>query len=419
MRGAASSGTRPRVGGPARCRLTAGHSRPSRSHRLTQTCQFLRLVRVVARSRRLWQGSADVRFLTDVAAPCHAASRRALGVVDRTTRTLAALGRRRRRRRAALRRLGEVGHQLKFSGPVCRHRLAARRDGDRVPSIRGLSAWPGVLLGDLSQQLRRASRPRGSRADLRNMIEVLAAAALVRRASRGGSSALDTMSGVARLVFALVLGTALRRRSGRLALSQGALVAHSADGRPNVVARRFHGAIVLVPLALGLGFRPNAPSTQGARVEAVLTIAVVATSTESASRSNEPLDLNCFPALGRRLFASGSVARRCGQRLRGRHRLVGDPQPRPIRVGLITRTVLSTQRTSPWPRFRACSRRLGLGTGSVCRTTRAVSPRALGRRGRAAPDRAKPARRRCNSGCWRSPSAFGSRPSALASRETE
>ncbi len=240
-------------------------------------------------------------LLTDVAVPLPRRISARLGVVDWTTQ--------RWRRWAvdvaavALLYYGsaKLGYQLKFSGPVAAIVWLPVGMAIAFLSIRGLSAWPGVLLGDLLANNYVALPVLGALGQTcGNMIEVLAAAALVRRASRGGSSALDTMSGVARLVFALVLGTALSATIGPLSLvSQGALEAHSL---PTVVRTwwlgDFTGAIVLVPLALAWYRRPTHLLTRGRAVEAVLTIAVVAMLTEIASRSNEPLVYLAFPALG-------------------------------------------------------------------------------------------------------------------------
>ncbi len=195
----------------------------------------------------------------------------------------------------------KLGYQLEFAGPVAAIVWLPVGMAIAYLSIRGLSAWPGVLIGDLLANNYGALPVFGALGQTcGNMLEVLVAAALVRRAGRPGESALETMSGVARLVFALVLGTALSATIGPLSLvSQGVVEAHSLL----TIARTwwlgdFSGAIVVVPLALAWYRPPKQLLTRGRTVEAVLTIVVVAALTEIATRTNEPLVYLAFPALG-------------------------------------------------------------------------------------------------------------------------
>ena len=239
--------------------------------------------------------------LTDVAAPLPRRISARLGVVDWTTR--------RWRRWAvdvaavALLYYGsaKLGYQLEVRRAGRRNRLAAGRDGHRLPvdpgAVRLARRADG---GPPRQQLRHASRLRRARADVREHD---------RGARRGCSrpqggpavvSALDTMSGVARLVFALVLGLRSVRRSGRSRSSRKGLSRHIPCRRSS---ERGGSAI---SAARSWSCRSPSPGIAGSEA-AVDTRARRRSGADDRrcrgvdrdrSRSNEPLVYLAFPALG-------------------------------------------------------------------------------------------------------------------------
>ena len=192
-----------------------------------------------------------------------------------------------------------LGYALRFAGPVAAIVWLPVGVAIAFLSLRGLAAWPGVLIGDLLANNYSALPVLGALGQTAgNMIEVLVAAALVRRAGRGGSP-LSTSAGVVRLASGLAVGTALSAIIGPLSLaSQGVLSMHSI---PTVFRTwwlgDFSGALVVVPLVLAWRVRPRHVVTPGRLLEAALSFVAVAALSEIASRSAEPFVYLAFPAL--------------------------------------------------------------------------------------------------------------------------
>jgi signal transduction histidine kinase len=192
-----------------------------------------------------------------------------------------------------------LGYALRFAGPVAAIVWLPVGVAIAFLSVRGLSAWPGVLVGDLLANNYTALPIVGALGQtVGNMLEVLVAAALVRRAGRRGSP-LGTSAGVGQMVFALGLGTALSATIGPLSLaSNGAL---HWDAIPKVFRTwwlgDFSGALVVVPLVLAWYPWPRRLLSRRRLLEALVGFMAVAALSEAASRSGEPLIYLVFPAL--------------------------------------------------------------------------------------------------------------------------
>jgi signal transduction histidine kinase len=192
-----------------------------------------------------------------------------------------------------------LGYALRFAGPVAAIVWLPVGVAIAFLAVRGLSAWPGVLIGDLLANDYTTLPVLGALGQTcGNMLEVLVAASLVRRASRRGSP-LDTSAGVASMVVALALGTALSATIGPLSLvSQGAL---SAGSIPTVFRTwwlgDFSGALVVVPLVLAWHPWPRHFVSRRRLLEALVGFAAVAALSETASRTGEPYVYLVFPAL--------------------------------------------------------------------------------------------------------------------------
>src|SRR6478736_5157972 len=89
----------------------------------------------------------------------------------------------------------KLGYEFNFAGPVAAIIWLPVGVAIAFLSVFGLAAWPGVLIGDLLANNYAALPVLGALGQTGgNMIEVLVAAALVRRAGRGVSP-LSTSAG--------------------------------------------------------------------------------------------------------------------------------------------------------------------------------------------------------------------------------
>jgi signal transduction histidine kinase len=194
----------------------------------------------------------------------------------------------------------KIGYELEFAGPVAAIVWLPAGVAIAFLSLGGLRFWPGVLVGDLLAN-DYSALPLGSALGqtLGNMLEVLVAALLIRRLLARGSP-LDSLGGVARLLAAIVAGTAISAIVGPLSLRAGDVI--TSDELPEV-ARTWWlgdatGALVVIPLALAWYRPPPRGWTRGRALEAVLMLAAVAGMSEIAFRSESPLSYLVFPALG-------------------------------------------------------------------------------------------------------------------------
>jgi signal transduction histidine kinase len=194
----------------------------------------------------------------------------------------------------------KLGYTFGFAGPVAA--IVWLPVGVAVAglSLGGLALWPGALAGDLLSNYYSAFPIGGALGQTcGNMLEVLVAAVLIRRLLRRGQP-LQSLPGVARVVGALALGTAISAVVGPISLVLAGLVD---TGSLVNVARTWWlgdlcGALVVVPLAIA--WRPlprRLPALDRRLVEGALLLVVVATLAEVAAHSHEPVAYLIFPAL--------------------------------------------------------------------------------------------------------------------------
>src|SRR2546423_879636 len=108
----------------------------------------------------------------------------------------------------------KVGYALEFAGPVAAVIWLPAGVGIAFLSIGGLRLWPGVLLGDLLVN-DYGALPLGSALGQTcgNVLEVLIAAWLIRRAMRHGPP-LAGLTGLVRVLLAIAAGTAVTATMG-------------------------------------------------------------------------------------------------------------------------------------------------------------------------------------------------------------
>jgi signal transduction histidine kinase len=194
----------------------------------------------------------------------------------------------------------KVGYELEFAGPVAAIVWLPAGVAIAFLSLGGLRLWPGVLVGDLLAN-DYSALPLGSALGqtVGNMLEVLVAALLIRRLLARGSP-LDSLGGLARLLAAIVAGTAISATVGPLSLWAGGVIA--GDALPEV-ARTWWlgdaaGALILIPLALAWYQPPPRGWPRARAVEAVLMLAAVAGMSEIAFGTASPVAYLVFPPLG-------------------------------------------------------------------------------------------------------------------------
>src|SRR4249920_4261931 len=103
----------------------------------------------------------------------------------------------------------QIGVELKFVGPVAAIVWPPVGVGIAFLYLRGLSYWPGVLVGDLLAN-DYSALPLGAAAGqtFGNVLEVLVATVLIYRLVRGGAP-LQSLRGLAGLLVAFAAGTAV------------------------------------------------------------------------------------------------------------------------------------------------------------------------------------------------------------------
>src|SRR3954470_19165202 len=112
----------------------------------------------------------------------------------------------------------QIGYAFDFSGPVAAIVWLPAGVGIAFLYLSGLTLWPGVLIGDLLVN-DYSALPLGSAVGQTcgNVLEVLIAAALMRRFARGGGP-LDSVTSLSRMLIALATGTAVSATVGGLSL---------------------------------------------------------------------------------------------------------------------------------------------------------------------------------------------------------
>jgi signal transduction histidine kinase len=193
----------------------------------------------------------------------------------------------------------QIGYALEFAGPVASVIWLPAGVGIAFLSIGGLRLWPGVLLGDLLVN-DYGALPLGSALGQTcgNVLEVLLAAWLIRRAMRHGPP-LAGLSGLVQVLLAIAAGTAVSATVGAVSLLLGDVI--SLGAAPKVWRTwwlgDFSGGLVLVPFALAWARLPQGRLRPARAVEAGLVLAAVVVMSELALRSDRPLTYLVFPPL--------------------------------------------------------------------------------------------------------------------------
>jgi integral membrane sensor domain MASE1 len=101
----------------------------------------------------------------------------------------------------------KLGYELGFSGPVAAIVWLPVGVGISYLYLRGLAYWPGILVGDLlANDYMRLPVGTALAQTVGNVLEVVLAAYLLRRAARSGYL-LARVDGIARLMLPLALAT--------------------------------------------------------------------------------------------------------------------------------------------------------------------------------------------------------------------
>jgi signal transduction histidine kinase len=221
------------------------------------------------------------------------------------------LGRRVERREGALRFMLEIGllaalyygsaklgYELGFSGPVAAIVWLPVGVGIAYLYLRGLAFWPGVLLGDLlANDYIKLPVGTALAQTVGNVLEVVLAAYLLRRAARSGYL-LGRVDGLVRLLPPLFLATMVSATVGTLASRVGGVVSSDAFW---TVWRTWWlgdacGALVVVPFALAWS-RPRSRLSRARGAELVLMLATTGALTAVAFSSPKALEYLAFPGL--------------------------------------------------------------------------------------------------------------------------
>jgi len=192
----------------------------------------------------------------------------------------------------------KLGYELGFSGPVAAIVWLPVGVGIAYLYLRGLAFWPGVLLGDLlANDYIKLPVGTALAQTVGNVLEVVLAAYLLRRAARSGYL-LGRVDGLVRLLPPLALATMVSATVGTLASRVGGVV--SSDAFWTV----WHtwwlgdacGALVVVPFALAWS-RPRSRLSHARTAELVLMLATTGALTALAFSTPKALEYLAFPGL--------------------------------------------------------------------------------------------------------------------------
>jgi signal transduction histidine kinase len=192
----------------------------------------------------------------------------------------------------------KLGYTLGFSGPVAAIVWLPVGVGISYLYLRGLNFWPGILLGDLLAN-SYATLPLGSALGqtVGNILEVVLAAYLLRRAARSGYL-LDRLDGLGLLLLPLAAATMVSATIGTFSSYLGGVV--SAQAFPGVWRTWWLGdacgALVVVPFVLAWS-RPWRRLSDKLLAEALLMLATTAALTAVAFSSPKALEYLAFPGL--------------------------------------------------------------------------------------------------------------------------
>jgi signal transduction histidine kinase len=191
-----------------------------------------------------------------------------------------------------------IGYALRFAGPVAAIVWLPVGVAIAFLYLGGLRFWPGVVVGDLLVN-NYAALPVGSAVGQTcgNLLEAVVAAYLIRKLVPRGSP-LASLDGLARLMLALAVGTAISASVGAVSLRLGGVISTSLI--PSVWRTWWlgdlAGGIVLVPLAIAwygakLYLEPRRV------LEGATVVAAVVGLSELAFRINGPVAYLVFPPL--------------------------------------------------------------------------------------------------------------------------
>lgn len=192
----------------------------------------------------------------------------------------------------------KLGYELGFSGPVAAIVWLPVGVGIAYLYLRGLVFWPGVLVGDLlANDYMRLPVGTALAQTVGNVLEVVLAAYLLRRAARSGYL-LGSVEGLVRLLPPLALATMVSATVGTLASRVGGVVGWGAFV---TVWRTWWlgdacGALVVVPLAIAWSRLPSRLS-RARTGEFLLMLATTGALTALAFSSPKALEYLAFPGL--------------------------------------------------------------------------------------------------------------------------
>ena len=192
----------------------------------------------------------------------------------------------------------KLGFTLGFSGPVAAIVWLPVGVGIAYLYLRGLVFWPGILLGDLlANDYMRLPVGSALGQTVGNVLEVVLAAYLLRRAARAGDP-LARVDGLARLLPPLAIATMVSATIGTFSSLLGGVVTAGAFA---TVWRTWWlgdacGALVVVPLALAWSQpRPRLSRRQAA--EFALMLATTGALAAVGSTTPKSLVYLAFPGL--------------------------------------------------------------------------------------------------------------------------
>jgi len=192
----------------------------------------------------------------------------------------------------------KLGYELGFSGPVAAIVWLPVGVGIAYLYLRGLEFWPGVLLGDLlANDWMRLPVGTALGQTVGNVLEVVLAAYLLRRASRSGYL-LGRVDGLVRLLPPLAVATMVSATIGTAASHVGGVIGWSAF---LTVWRTWWlgdacGALVVVPFAVAW-WRPFPRLSRPRFAEFVAMLAVTGGLTGIAFSEPKALEYLAFPGL--------------------------------------------------------------------------------------------------------------------------
>jgi signal transduction histidine kinase len=193
----------------------------------------------------------------------------------------------------------QIGYELRFTGPIAGIVWLPVGVAISYLTLRGLRYWPGAVVGDLlANDYSTLTHGGAVGQSLGNLAEVLVAAWLLRRITRTGSP-LRSLAGVAGMLSAIALGTAVSALVGPMSLlASGTL---SWGHLPSVMRTWWladlTGALLVVPLALAWFGYPALPRLRLHVPEAALMLVLVTVAAWLSTRASNAVDYLVFPVL--------------------------------------------------------------------------------------------------------------------------